>query len=252
MNKTTFAALLLSLLTTGLSAQQYTTGDLPLFTGVGGELAVKVDVTSALVTVTLTGNATRWMGLGFGQTGMNSGGDVIMFDGTTLSDRQHGGIGVTPTMDAQQDWTLLSNNISGSMRTIVATRAPNTGEAGDFVFNAAEAPITFMFARGQDLTIAYHGGGNCGGVTTNLTLANDKFTLSNTQIYPNPSFGEFLIQAPIALSKVTIYSQTGALVKDFEMDSDTTELNVSGLQSGVYMIELSHDAQTSWKKVIVK
>ena len=252
MNKTTFAVLLLTFLTSGVSAQQYTTGDLPLFTGAGGELSVKVDVTSSLVTVILTGNATRWMGLGFGQMGMNSGGDVILFDGTTLTDRQQGGIGVTPSIDTQQDWTLVSNSVIGAMRTIVATRLPNTGEAGDYVFNAAEGPISFAFARGQDLTIGYHGGGNCGGVTTNMTLGNDKFSLNNTQIFPNPSAGEFLIQAPVILSKVTIYSQTGALVKEIVLEQNSNEINVSGLQSGVYLIELGNDSQTSWKKVIVK
>jgi hypothetical protein len=34
-------------------------------------------------------------------------------------------------------------------------------------------------------------------------------------------------------------------------ESDTTEININGLQTGVYLLELVNDTEKSWKKVIV-
>lgn len=244
--------LLTFLFSTFCWAQTYTTGNLPLFTAAGGELSVKLDVNPTLVSLSLTGNATRWMGIGFGQTTMTSGGDLLIFDGTTLTDRQFQGVGILPQIDSQQDWTLTSNTVTGSMRTITATRALNTGDAGDYVFNAAAVPITFVFARGQDLAIGYHGGGNCGGVSTNLTLGNNKFALANTQIYPNPSNGDFLISAPSQLTKIAVYSQSGALVKELVVSDREVEAHLADLTTGIYLLEILSDSESTWKKILIK
>mgnify|MGYP000374095237 CR=1 FL=1 len=72
-------------------------------------------------------------------------------------------------------------------------------------------------------------------------------------VYPNPSNGEFSIKTKTNLSMVNIYSQTGALVKVFEVtdDSSEVEVKISGLQSGIYFLELQNNSEKSWKKVIV-
>ena len=51
-----------------------------------------------------------------------------------------------------------------------------------------------------------------------------------------------------------MYSQVGALVKTIEVNdaSDAVEVNVSGLQTGVYLLELVNATEKSWKKVIVE
>ena len=233
------------------SAQQYSTGTVPLFTTAGLEYSAKIDVEGSVVTLTLTGPPTRWLGIGFGQNGMQDGGDVVIFNGTTLSDRQFQGVGVVPAIDAVQDWTVTSNNISGGVRTVVGTRAINTGQAGDYVFSASASPITLVFARGQDLTVAYHGGGNCGSTNASFTLGTDKFSLAQAQVYPNPSSGDFLVKTQGYLEKINIYTLTGAFVKTIEVNSDEIEVNVNGMQTGVYLLELQNNNEKSWKKVIV-
>jgi hypothetical protein len=46
----------------------------------------------------------------------------------------------------------------------------------------------------------------------------------------------------------------GALVKTIEVNdtSDAVEVNVSGFQKGVYLLELVNETEKSWKKVIVE
>ncbi|HEX8561839.1 MAG TPA: T9SS type A sorting domain-containing protein [Flavobacterium sp.] len=246
-----FTLLFALLLGVAASAQQYSTGTVPLFTTTGLEYSAKIDVEGSLVTLTLVGPPTRWLGLGFGQGGMQDGGDVVIFNGTTMSDRQFEGIGVIPSVDATQNWTVTSNNISGGVRTVVATRALNTGEAGDYVFSASPSPITLVFARGESLAIAYHGGGNCGSTNASFTLGTDKFSLAQSQVYPNPANGDFLVKTQGYLQKINIYTQTGAFVRTVEVNSDEAEINVNGLQTGVYLIELSNEKEKSWKKVII-
>ena len=46
---------------------------------------------------------------------------------------------------------------------------------------------------------------------------------------------------------------TGSLVKTIDVMDDAREfsVDVNGIQSGVYLLELQNDSEKSWKKVIV-
>src|SRR5690606_40052804 len=61
------------------------------------------------------------------------------------------------------------------------------GENGDYEFSAAPSALTLVFARGESLVVQYHGSGNCGATNANFTLGTDKFSLAESQIYPNPA-----------------------------------------------------------------
>ena len=86
----------------------------------------------------------------------------------------------------------------------------------------------------------------------NLYYVED-FSLRATQIYPNPSNSEFLVKAKTTLQKINIYSQTSAFIKSVEVnnETDTPEVNVKGLQTGIYLLELVNATEKSWKKIIV-
>ena len=55
------------------------------------------------------------------------------------------------------------------------------------------------------------------------------------------------------MNTVNIYTQTGAFVKSIEVENgdENVDINIVGLQTGVYLLELVNDTQKSWKKVIV-
>ena len=105
-------------------------------------------MTTTDITVTVQGPSDRYLAFGFG-TGMANGNDAIIWStlGTgaaplQLRDHRMIGQGSEPSVDAQQDWTVVSNNVSGGNRTIVATRALNTGDANDVVFSFSATSLS--------------------------------------------------------------------------------------------------------------
>jgi hypothetical protein len=102
--------------------------------------------------------------------------------------------------------------------------------------------------------LAYHGGANR-DVTLDrtFTLGTESFSLNDSQLYPNPSNGSFTILAKTNLTKINVYTITGGFVKSIEVTDNAinTEINVSGLETGVYLLELQNDLEKTWKKVIV-
>ncbi len=255
-----FGILMLTFLST--QAQTKSTGVVTL--PVSG-MTVKLDLNSAtsIATLTLTGPFDRWFALQFGSfatgDGMVAGQDVVYYNGTTLIDAVHNGVGIAPSTDTN-NWTVTSNTTASSTRTIVATRAFNTGSpSNDYAFVYANTSIDFACAKmgTADYTLAYHGAGNRGyAIDTPLStvLGVEDFSLNTSVIYPNPSSkGNFKIQSKTPLNKVTIYTLTGALVKTIEIvkNEENVDVNVADLKAGIYLIELQNDTDKSWKKVIV-
>ena len=129
-----------------LSAQQKSTGVVTLSTNMAATLTL--DNGTSTATLSLTGPNDRWFALQFGSFtgGMAAGSDLVYWDNVTLVDARHVGIGSTPTTDATNNWTItsnLNNSPSAGLRTIVATRAFNTGDANDFTFNFSDTSIDF-------------------------------------------------------------------------------------------------------------
>ncbi|HCQ12110.1 T9SS type A sorting domain-containing protein [Flavobacterium sp.] len=250
--------LLLTLLSLGAFAQSKSTGNIAL----GANMSANLTLNNATSTVTLslTGPNDKWFSLQFGSFtgGMQAGTDVVYWNNTTLVDARHVGIGSAPSVDATNNWTFVSNNPTGAtQRTIVFTRPFNTGDVNDYTFNYADANIDLAWAIANSATYAvtsYHGGGNRGVlVDTATTLSLDKFSLNNAQVYPNPSNGDFNIKSETIITKVNVYTQTGAFVKTVEVENnaDNAAININGLSTGVYLIELVNDTEKSWKKIIV-
>jgi len=233
---------------------------------INANMTVKIDLnqSTSIVTLTITNESSSWFGLGFSAgvtvpgAGMPSSVDaVVMRSATNFSDSMTLATGTN--IDATQNWTLDSNTVSGLIRTIVATRAFNTGDANDYVFNYSSTSLNLIFASpgSGNFAVQYHGGSpNRGHVVAPLTvvLGVEDFSLNATQIYPNPSNGNFLVKTKTNLQTINIYTHTGALVKTINVEdaSNAVEVNVSGLQTGVYLIELLNDTEKSWKKIIVK
>lgn len=258
MKKTTL--LLFLLLTSVGFSQQKTTGLLNLSSNTTATLML--DSPSQIVTLTLTGPNDRWFALQYGSFngGMELGADLVYWNNVTLVDADHNGIGASPTNDITNNWVLVSNtnnSPSTGLRTLVYTRAFNTGDATDYVFNFANNDIDLAWAKmdSASFTMAYHGNNRAVLLNTPLTtLGVDDLTLNATQIYPNPSRGIFTVQSKTTLDKISVYSQTGVLVKTIEIvnnSSETIEVNLLGLQTGVYLLELQNATEKSWKKIIV-
>ena len=136
-------------------------------------------MTTTDITVTVQGPSDRYLAFGFG-TGMANGNDAIIWStlGTgaaplQLRDHRMIGQGSEPSVDAQQDWTVVSNNVSGGNRTIVATRALNTGDANDVVFSFSATSQNLFWAKASSASnqLVYHGGSNrASGIVRNWVV----------------------------------------------------------------------------------
>ncbi len=156
-------------------SQTYTTGTVTLCGNPGLPMTAQLDI-STNVTLTFTGPSTRWFALGFNTTGMAIGTDVVsvLNAGTLYSFDQYFAVpGNAPYTDAQQDWTITSDQVTGSVRTVIATRALSTGDPNDYTFTAAEGtlPLIWAMANQNIFWYAYHGSELRGITTATLTLA---------------------------------------------------------------------------------
>ena len=92
--------------------------------------------------------------------------------------------------------------------------------------------------------------------TTNTAVAKESSTLSsqdfetlNVRFYPNPVSTRLSIEAKgVTISEVSIYDLTGKLVKT----SQNTQINVSELSSGAYIIRLTDDSGRVMARKLIK
>jgi hypothetical protein len=227
-----------------------------------GTYTAKVDVSTTLVTLTLTGPSDRWFALAFNNSGMDSG-DLVAFDGTNLTDRTLGGYGVVPSLDTKQDWTITAggNTINGTIRTIVATRALNTGEIGDQVFSTTDTTIKLGWARAGSANYIFQGHNKDGGFTTGTfsgTLATENFaTPGAIEVYPNPSkSGVFFVSKnnSISISKIKVFDTTAKLLKSVNASktNQIENIDLSSLAKGLYFMELSNSIDKTVKKIVIE
>lgn len=238
--------------TTTLLGQTYSTGTVTLTTG----YTAKIDVTSTVVTLTLIGPSTDWLGLAFDSTQMDDvGKDVVIFDGTNMSDRTFNGQGVVPPLDATQNWAVSSNTIAIGVRTVVATRARNTGDANDYVFSASAQSLNIVWAhRAGSLGIGYHGGGNCGVVAVNFTLGIAEFNVESFKLYPNPAKGFTSIELPLSIDSalIKIYDNLGRLVRNETITASKNKINIADLKTGSYLVVVRTDYGNATKTLIIE
>jgi hypothetical protein len=268
MKKITF--LCISLIGLTVYSQSKSTGTVALSNSIPITANFTLNNNTSLVTLVLTGPPNRWFGLGFGtqvisgfgMSGTQNGGqaDLLVFTTDTtpnLTDRNFAGTG-NPPQDVQ-DWTTISNTDSGGIRTLILTRTLTTTDSNDFQMpysTTNSINIGGVRAGSNTFSVGPHGGSASAGYATLqfTTLGVEDFSLNASQVYPNPSNGNFNVKTKTTLNKINVYSQVGALVKTIEVNdaSDAVEVNVSGLQTGVYLLELVNATEKSWKKVIVE
>ncbi|MEQ1732727.1 MAG: GEVED domain-containing protein [Bacteroidia bacterium] len=91
-------------------------------------------------------------------------------------------------------------------------------------------------------------------VTVNISsvvaLAN-KAIDANLNIYPNPTANVLNVSVKANTLNVTMFDATGKVVKQANVNGNTTQLTVSDLASGTYSLRITTEAGTTVKKVTV-
>lgn len=237
--------------------QGYSTGNIILSSTAGLQMTAKIEVNTS-VKLTLTGPATRWFSLGFGAASMTANTDVVLCHSSSnlnSFDRYLTGFNA-PVSDATQNWVISSNTVSGSTRTIIATRALNTGDVNDYVFSVAPSPISLIWARGgeNNYNLNYHGGANRGVVASNFTLGQDDFSFSDFSMYPNPSSNYITIKLPsnISDSTILIYDYLGRTILTQNANEVEIKIATSNFEKGTYIVKIITDNGSTSKKLLVE
>lgn len=214
-------------------------------------MTVKLDTNATIVTITVTGDSNSMLGIGFGSSGMASGSDGFIYNASASRDYTFNGF-TSPSADGVQDWTQTSNTVSGSTRTVVATRSL-AGGTGDFPISNAAGNISIYYARNPNgQGIAYHSG-NRGYATltmgTVLATGEVEAKKSSIVLYPNPAKETISFKNTDKISSVDIYESTGRKVKSVKTDGK--EISVAELKSGNYYLEVTlKDGSVSFEKLI--
>ncbi len=214
-------------------------------------MTVKLDTNATTATLTLTGDSNSMLGIGFGNVGMASGSDGFIYNSSANRDYTFAGT-TTPTADAAQNWTQTSNTVSGTTRTVVATRTL-AGGAGDFAISNAAGNINIFYARTPgSQALGYHSG-NRGYATLTLgaILATGEVAAQKNKIilYPNPAKETVNFKNADKIKSVDIFESTGRKIRTVKTEG--TELNVSDLKSGNYYFEITlKDGSTVFEQLI--
>ena len=246
-------------------SQSYTTGLINLSNIAGLEYSARIDVNSTTTTLTMIGPENRWLGLGFGVISMTSGEDVIIFNGETLTDRFYGfegqtpgedATGITPTEDAEgeRDWTVQSNDVNAGVRTLVATRANDTGNPNDYVFSASAISIELAWARARfdGFDLEWHGIEGRGVTMQSFTLNTDDIVENDFQISPNPAKNNFTVDLKALNDNTTIevYDVLGKKILNEKISVISSSYDISSWNSGLYIIRISSENSIETKRFI--
>lgn len=253
MKKITLSLLSLFSVATAFG-QTFSTGNIQLFP----EYRVKIDVTSTLVTLTQTMPSDRWYSLAFDNNGAMNAGDIIVYINTVnISDRQLIGYQV-PEADATQSWTTTSNTVVSNVRTVVSTRALNTGEAGDYVFSASAGSINLACSRSSSasFTLQPHGGlaNAVSTATYAVTLPNEDFDIAAFKLFPNPAKGSTSIELPANINEaqVKIYDNLGRVIRNQSITRSDNNVSTSDLSTGTYLVVVRTDYGNATKTLIIE
>ena len=206
----------------------------------GSGMFFGASMTPDSITITFAGPSSKWIGLGFGS--FMGGSDALIYTSSGgTQDWWDYFMGSTSSSsvvkDAQQDWKIKSNTVSGSLRTLVASRKLNTGDAKDAVINYNAASINLIWGRG--LTASYvlkdHGGSNRAyGISlawavpdvtpptlTSVSPADNSSGISTTQNL-TATFSE---NVAIGTGTITLYSSNNSVFEAYNLPSSNVTVN---------------------------
>lgn len=81
-----------------------------------------------------------------------------------------------------------------------------------------------------------------------LSIPEDKF--NEVSLYPNPASNMLNVKAENIISSISVYNLLGQQVKEFNLKTLESQIDMSGFQSGMYLVEVTIDGQKATYKII--
>ena len=233
-------------------AQSTTTGEITLTPGF--TVQFDVDGPNDTVTMTMVGPSNVWLGVALDVSTGNSmgfgGEDVILYNSNGLVDAKLTGSQNEPNPNESQNWTVISNAAPGSVRTIVATRALDTGDSADYVFTTNTGNLNLLWAKGNGLSMGYHA--NKGGAQANFTLSSADYFQKEFKIYPNPTVDELNFEFPdnVQSANVQVYNILGKQITQTQLKRTVPKLDTNAWASGIYVVQIITEDAVQTKRII--
>ncbi|MBN2892406.1 MAG: carboxypeptidase regulatory-like domain-containing protein [Bacteroidales bacterium] len=76
--------------------------------------------------------------------------------------------------------------------------------------------------------------------------------IEELSVYPNPSTGLIYVKTNSNVGEITIFSVNGTIVKQIEIVSEVSEIDLSSQSEGVYFIKLSTEKGNVFKKLVLE
>jgi sugar lactone lactonase YvrE len=139
---------------------------------------------------------------------------------------------------------LISDYRNGAIRRVDAATGIITTVAGGIAgYGGDGGPATNAKLKCTDVWMDDYGNiyiadyvNNRIRKVNNAVAVNGIDKLTESKLYPNPTKGVFFIQTPIGISLVNIYNVAGLRVYERTCTTTETEIDVTSLPSGVYMV----------------
>lgn len=142
------------------------------------------------------------------------------------------------------NWNAVDNAIAYKVYrngNAIATTPNNS-----YIDVTVDQGVTYSYAI---QTICTNGQSGYSATVSGQTGINDYS--SDWSVYPNPATQVLNIQGS-NIAEIYLYSTTGELVRRIAAENELTEINVTDLVRGMYLVRIStRDGQTSIKKVIL-
>ena len=159
--------------------------------------------------------------------------------------------------DAQQDWKIKSNIVSGSLRTLVASRKLNTGDAKDAVINYNAASINLIWGRGSTASyvLADHKGSNRAyGIVlnwVNTDISADIVEISDNQFIKLTN-SSIIISVNDADYNYQISDLQGNIIKEKNKAQGELTINISEFKPAVYILTFGCNGKFVQRKFVVQ
>ena len=143
---------------------------------------------------------------------------------------------------------------AGETSALLLTHLPTT--TGSWV--SIDVPLTsFAGAQSREALYQFLITSNLGSVYVdniylhkNTVLSNDSFATTKVKLYPNPTSNILNIEANGAIQNIAVYNVLGQEVMNKQTEGTSISLDVSSLNSGIYVIKTMIDGNVSSTKFI--
>jgi len=114
------------------------------------------------------------------------------------------------------------------------------------VLTNADMQVRFVYDDGDDWAWSV----GVDNFILDAVLSTDDNEISDFKMFPNPAQEVLNVNAGTSIERVQVYNLAGQVVMDQEIGATTSQLNVSRLQTGAYLMQVTADGQTGTYKFV--